>query len=163
MTEEIDKVFVLNMGYVPEGAISGAVLVQTERSTFLTFNAMRIIDENHLDDAGTALVEFPFCIITQFGYPNDEALPGHPLYQSGMEDHGYGIFEVLNSSWLKQIDAQNRIKFPEMESYTEGARHFIITFHSSTFECLADDIRLEILTEPYAQVFARIAERVINE
>jgi hypothetical protein len=163
MSEETEKVIELDLGYTPEAAVSGAVLVQSERSTFLTFNAMRLRDDGYRVDAGTALVEFPFCIITQFGYPNDEALPGHPLYAFGLKDYGYGIFEVLNSSWRKRIDDQNRISFPRLESYTKRSRHFIITFHDSTFECLARDIQLEIIGEPYERVFARIGERVINE
>ena len=36
-----------------------------------------------------------------------EALAGHPLYQRGLS--GYGVFEVINSSWSKQLTEQNRV------------------------------------------------------
>ena len=39
--EQIDKVIELDLGCVPEAAISGGVLVHTDWSTFLTFNAQR--------------------------------------------------------------------------------------------------------------------------
>ncbi len=157
--EKTDKVVELDLGCVPEAAISGAVLVQTEHSTFLTFNAMRKVGQRR-ERAGTALVEFRFCECTQFGYPNDEALPGHRLYSSGLG--GYGIFEVLNPSWPKRLEQQNRVAYPDRELYS-SPRHFIITFHDSTFECLADDIALEVIDEPYAQVFERITRRVLAE
>ncbi len=159
--EEIDKVVELDLGYTPEAAISGAVLVQTEQSTFLTFNAMRKVGQRR-EPAGSALVEFPFCQCTLFGYPNDEALPGHPLYSNGLDSGGYGIYEVLNPSWPKRLEAQNRVVFPDAAPYS-SPRHFIITFHDNTFECLADDIVLEVIDEPYEQVFARIAKRVLAE
>jgi hypothetical protein len=31
------------------------------------------------------------------GYPDNEALPGHPLYSKGLRH--YGRYEVLESSW----------------------------------------------------------------
>src|SRR5260221_909969 len=157
---QIDKVVELDLGCVPEAAISGGVLVQTDYSTFLTFNAQRIMGQRS-ERVGFALVEFPRCIITQFGYPNDEARVGHPLRSSGLGEYSYGIFEVLNPSWVKRIDQQNRIKFPKWDSY--AARHFMITFHDSTFECLAADIHLEIINEPYEHIFERIARRVVSE
>lgn len=158
-----EKIIELDLGYKPEAAVSGAVLVQTERSTFLTFNAMRPIDrispwgEPYMEDAGTALVEFLACSITKFGYPNDEAWSNIPRTR-GLS---YGIYEVLHSSWMEELAELNRHAFPEAEGRT--ARHFLLLFHDSSFECIAEDIRLEVLEEPYAAVFARIAERVLAE
>ncbi len=156
--EEVDKVVELDLGCIPEAAISGAVLVQTEQSTFLTFNAFRKAGRQR-ERVGTALVEFRFCTCTLFGYPNDEALKGHPLYQAGLRS--YGIFEVLNPSWARRLEQQNRVAFPKTGTWS--SRHFIITFHDSTFECLADDIALEIIDEPYARIFERITQRVLAE
>jgi hypothetical protein len=158
--EVIDKVIELDLGCVPEAAVSGAVLVETEHSTFLTFNAQRPITESS-EAVGHAVVEFPMCSVTLFGYPNDEALPGHPLYSSGLGY--YGIFEVLNPSWVKRIQQQNSVSFPKREGDRSTLRHFIITFHDSTFECLADDIHLTISNEPYKQIFDRITQRIMSE
>lgn len=65
MNEE--RVVELHLGITPEAAISGAVLVQTEISTFLTFNAMRATNRPspgggfYSEVAGTAVVEFSVC------------------------------------------------------------------------------------------------------
>lgn len=159
MTESIDQVIELDLGCVPEAAISGAVLVQTERTTLLTFNAMRIGEDGQRHRAGTALVEFPGCQVTQFGYPNDEALDGHPLWGSVLD--AYAVFEVLNPSWARRLEEQNRKVFPGTGHW--NLRHFIITFHDSTFECLAEGVELRVVDEPYERIFGRIAGRVCAE
>jgi hypothetical protein len=74
-----ERVVELHFGITPEAAVSGAVLLQTEESTFLTFNAMQTTNRSspgggyYSEDAGTAVVEFTVCAATKFGYPNDEA------------------------------------------------------------------------------------------
>ncbi len=149
----------LDIGFVPEAAVSGPLLLQTEWATFLTFNAMRKLPDGIYHDAGHAIVEFEMCDQTRFGYPNDEALPGHPLYSRGLG--GYGIYEVMNSRWVRQIVEQNRVSFPETPDSTQ--RHFIFTFHDSTFECVAQSLRADLSDKPYAEVFADIAKRVLDQ
>jgi len=162
MTTQADTVVRLDLGCTPELAISGALLVQTETSTFLTFNAMTIAEDGFRHEVGTALVEFSYCHITKFGYPSEDAISGHPLYLKMEEAIGESdVFEVLNSSWKTQLEEQNRILFPDYSDW--AARHFIITFRGSTFECLADNIYLTISQEPYKAVFQRIAQRVLAE
>lgn len=158
--EEVDKVIELDLGCRPEAAVSGPLLLATDRSTFLTFNAVRKVGQ-WWEDAGKALVEFTHCSCVQFGYPNDEALPGHPLYAAGVQS--YGIYEVLNSSWHQRLINQNRVSFPHADYSKAISRHFVIVFHDSTFECLASDIRLELTQEPFQQTFDRIAKIVLAE
>ena len=157
--QEIDKVVELDLGYRPEAAVSGPLLLQTDYSTFLTFNAMEKRSDGLYHDAGTAVLEFPRCECTIFGYPNDEALPGHPLYPKGL--HAYGIFEVLNSSWIRRLDEQNRVAFPN--SHESSGRHFILVFHESVFECIAHDMKFEVSTELFPVIFDRLAQRVLAE
>lgn len=92
-----------------------------------------------------AIVEFEGTLCSMFGYPNDEALGGHPLFHLGLGY--YGIFEVLGSSWLDELREQNLRVFPSATWWPNSprsawgpARHFVITFHDSTFECLARGI-----------------------
>jgi hypothetical protein len=159
-----ESIIELDLGCRPEAAISGAVLVQTESSAFLTFNAMRPTDRAspyggyYMEDAGIALVEFLRCTITKFGYPNDEAWSGIPRTY-GL---GYGIFEVLNSNWIREITELNRHSFPETAENTTS-RHFIFLFHDSSLECVADEMKLELVSRPYVNVLARITERVLAE
>lgn len=163
MLAKTDQVIELKLDCVPEASVSGALLLQTEYSTYLTFNAMREQTDEQYVDVGHAVVEFFRCIRTQFGHPNDEALPGHPLYVDGLDQFAYGIFEVLNSSWIREIERQNRVHFPNATDWAVGLRHFIFTFHDSTFECVAQDFKLEVTDELYEQIFARISKRILAE
>jgi hypothetical protein len=153
----------LNLGITPEAAVSGAVLIQTELSTFLTFNAIRPTDRPfphggfYTETAGIALLEFVGCSITKFGYPNDEAWNGIPRTR-GL---GYGMYEVENSQWKHDLVKLNKHSFPKTENW--NGRHFLILFHDSSFECIATDLKLEVTKEPYPEVFQRITSRILSE
>jgi hypothetical protein len=158
MTDEIVE---LDLGVRPEAAISGAVCLQTETKTFLTFNAIRPTDRNdgsYMEPAGAAVVEFHRCLVSRFGYPNDEARWGIPQYKNV----SYGIYEVRNSTWIKEVVRFNRYRFPETQDDYAG-RHFLFAFHDDTFECLADDMTLEVVKEPFDVVFQHITRRVFGE
>jgi hypothetical protein len=159
-----DEIVSLDLGIRPEAAVSGALCLQTESATFLTFNAMRSTDRMspyggpYMEDAGTAVVAFKRCIVSCFGYPNDEARDGIPLYK----DMSYGICEVRNSTWIKEVVRMNRYRFPNTtDAYV--AKHFLFAFHDGTFECLADDFTLEVVNEPYPVIFERIRRRAFGE
>jgi hypothetical protein len=164
MSDSGDQIQELDLGVTPEAAVSGAVCVQTEAGTFLTFNAMRATDRPSpyggffTEDAGTAVVEFKRCRVSRFGSPYDEARCGVPQYKAA----SYGIYEVLGSSWIKEVVRLNRYSFPKT---TDGyvKRHFLFTFHDDTFECLADDLTLEVFDEPYAVTFERVRRRALGE
>src|SRR6267142_3427868 len=162
MSAPTDQIVELDLGIRPEAAVSGAVLVHTEQSTFLTFNAMRPTDRigphggPYMEDAGTAVVEFKRCLLTRFGYPNDEARWAIARFK----DVSYGVYEVRNSSWIKEVVQMNRYAFPNTkDDYV--SKHFLFAFHDDTFECLADDLSLEVVNEPYDVVFDRIRRRVV--
>lgn len=152
-----ETILALDVGCRPEAAISGAVLVKTEHSTFLTFNAVRLMADGLYHSVGTALVEFVHCSVAKFGYPNDEARAGI----SRTTDLVSGVYEVLDSDWKLELARLNRFAFPNTGEWR--GRHFLMTFHDTTFECLADDFRLEVIDEPYDRVFARISRRVVAE
>jgi hypothetical protein len=160
----IDEIVELDFGITPEAAVSGAVVVQTERMTILTFNGMRSTGKlspyggPYRESAGTAVVEFQRCVLTRFGHPNDEARWKIPKYA----DCSYGIYEVKNSSWIKEVVAANRHSFPATtDDYVR--RHFLFAFHDSTFECLADDLSIRVVEQPYHEVFAGITSRALDE
>ncbi|QYM77716.1 hypothetical protein K0B96_10305 [Horticoccus luteus] len=83
-----------------------------------------------------AVAVFEGCLASRFGYPNDEALPGHPLYRYGLGD--YDFFEVSSSPWMEEVRAQNRVSFPKFDM--PARKHFIVTAHDESFECLADSV-----------------------
>ena len=144
----------LHLGIVPEASISGAHLFQDESHHFLAFNSMRPRPDGGLrQPSGLAIVELIGCLITRFGHPNDEALPGHSLFHRGLE--GYGIYEVHNSMWCDEVVKINRVRFPATNRSYCG-RHFMFTFHDDTLECLASDLKLEV--KPYSPRFEKVYE-----
>ena len=72
----------------------------------------------------------------QFGPPNDEAISGHRLYALGLRS--YGSFEVLNSSWIASLERANRVHSSHKPEMFSDYRHFILTFHDSTLEFIAE-------------------------
>jgi len=97
-----------------------------------------------------ALVTFNDCWAHYLGPPNDEALSGHPLYERGLKS--YGIFEVKDSSWIRLIEKRNRVHDRHSPARYSALRHFIFTFHDSTFECVAEGVTGETVSEKDAEV-----------
>ena len=69
-----------------------------------------------------------------FGSPNDEALHGHPLADRGLG--AYAAHEVVSSSWIRGLERMNRAHSVHSAAACARLRHFILTFHDSTFECV---------------------------
>ncbi len=81
-----------------------------------------------------AVIRFPGAT-TYFGPPNDEAFQGHPLYARGLRP--YGAWEVENSSWIRLLERMNSVHPSHRPEHYEAHRHFIFSFHDTTFECVA--------------------------
>lgn len=168
------RVVAIDVGCRPEGAVSGAVLLQTEGFAVLLFNAMSIAKNaaGRVEPLGTAVVEFTRLRLTRFGGPNDEALPEHPLYRHGLSALGYCVCEVEHSAWAKEVGARDeasarRIAGAHFERSCANVRfvprHFLFSFHDSTFECLADELRVRISKAPFAATLAPFVKRAEAE
>lgn len=147
----------IDLGITPEASVSGAMLLQSEESAYLIFNAMRNTDRPfrhgeftgfYKESAGTAVVELVGCVITKFGYPNDEGWSKKPL----TKDCSYGVFEVKNSSWRNSL----------LGAAERPEKHFLFLFHDSSLECIASNLRIELSMEPYGKVFAKVASSVLS-
>jgi hypothetical protein len=88
-----------------------------------------------LTDHRIGIVEFKQVTSVKIGSPNKEVLHGHPLWGSGLEY--YRAHEVRNSPWITQLMDVNRVHQRFDESRWSGARHFVLTFHDETLECVA--------------------------
>jgi hypothetical protein len=92
-----------------------------------------------------AVIRFRSPYAHMFGPPNDEAFDGHPLARRGLEP--YGVFEVRQSSWIRQLERMNSVHpRHERERFMGKMKHFIFTFHDSTFECIADGFDVQLCT-----------------
>jgi hypothetical protein len=97
------------------------------------------------ESVGESIVILKFKRYESFGFgaPNDEAISGHPLYQKGLQPNS--AFEVMNSPWIGSLEEMNRVHQHHSRERFARLRHFIITFHDSTFECVAESYSVEIM------------------
>lgn len=86
-------------------------------------------------DHGIGVVEFKRVTSVKIGFPSDEVLRGHPLWGSGLEF--YRAHEVKNSPWITELMEVDRAHERFDESQWRGRRHFMLTFHDQTLECVA--------------------------
>ena len=103
-----------------------------------------------------ALVEFNHPRAHMFGPPNDETFSSHPLANRGLRP--YGSFEVIDSSWIRQLIGMNRARHP-WNPY-EGMRHFIFSFHDSTFECVAKSLAVNLREGSVRDVMFEIMQKL---
>ena len=82
----------------------------------------------------TVIVTFPFCSAQLFGGPNAKSLKKHPLAERGLTAHG--AFEIRGSSWARALAGGGAAQ-----------KHFIFTFRDSVFECVANDLGVELIRE----------------
>ena len=66
-----------------------------------------------------------------WGPPNDEV--AHRLYDRGLRP--YGMYEVANSTWIRRLEEMNRVHPHHQRGLFSRLRHFVLSFHDSTFEC----------------------------
>ncbi len=107
-----------------------------------------------------ALVEFTGVHAVLFGGPNDEALNGHRLYGRGLDR--YTIHEVRASSWISEAERVNSVHPYHQAGWHGWLRHFIITFHDETLECLARDVRTETCTSSFPEAVRVTVNRMLD-
>ena len=145
----------LDVGFVT--GREAPIVLCADSTTVLVCEASRANSDGIYEDIGYAIVEFPLCDWSTFGYPNDEAIEGHPMYGKGLDS--YDAFEVFNSPWKRRMTEQNRVAFPDTKE--SATRHLIFSFHESTFECLAEQIEVTTMKADYSEVFMA-ASAIVN-
>ena len=111
------------------------LLVASERRTLFAF--YRSDDEVEQGDEVQA-AEFVGCTSVRFGFPNDEALQGHPLWGHGLAL--YSVHEVEESSWVAALRTNESAHPAAPKRPFADAKHFVLTFHDSTLEAVARSI-----------------------
>ncbi len=129
----MDEVVQLDVPWLPDAAVPAPHLWAGDTGPTVVIFRPAVVAPT---EEPLAVLRFPSCTIVKFGYPNDEALPRHPLYSNGLSY--YGVFEVLDSSWSKALSDQNVVSYPNPTASESSGRHFVVTFHDSTLECIAE-------------------------
>ena len=96
-------------------------------------------------DDGIITVKFDLFTQYKFGYPNDEAIEGHPLYKLGLEP--YSIQKVIDSDWIKELCQMNSVHYNHKDEHFEKYKHFIFFFHDSCLEVISRGYSIEKDTE----------------
>lgn len=138
---------------VPQSSIGAPtpIILASERALFVAFyleqrdpdwdgTTCKIVTPDS-DDEPVAVVRFRGVTAQFFGPPNDEAFRGHPLAERGLKP--YGAFEVLSSSWIRALERMNSVHPYHRPDSFSSCRHFVLTFHDTIFECVADSFTIE--------------------
>jgi hypothetical protein len=126
------------------------VLISSEYRAFLVFY-LKDADVSHGSPVSgndpvversdlIAVVEFERCHSAMLGAPNEEVLHGHRLWGRGLKH--YGAFIVRNSAWVAELERINAAHSNHREETWHRANHYILCFHDSTFECVAESFNL---------------------
>lgn len=107
-----------------------------------------------------ALVEFAPCFVAKLGAPNDEVLDGHPLQGRGLES--YTAQKVVNSRWLAEIEAINKVHHCYNPATWRERNHYVFWFHDTTFECIAKSFEVEVYQESVASMLSRMCQRLLS-
>ena len=160
-----DQDRVIRLEGVPQSDIGAPMpfVISDEHVTLLAYVAQgeqRFIDEGDpaswLDDL--ALIQFSGRKSYMFGAPNDEAFDGHPLASRGLES--YGAFEIKNSSWIRKLEQMNALHPLHRGGYLKRLKHYVFSFHDSTFECVARDFTVSNYRGSFTSLLPEMHKRL---
>jgi hypothetical protein len=165
-----DKDRVVTLADIPQSSIGAPlpIVLSCEHITVIAFYlndtsdgwdgvSVRVITS---DTAGEplAIVRFSICYSSTFGPPNDEAFSGHPLASRGLKP--YGAFVIENSSWIRGLERMNAVHPYHKPERFWTRKHYIFTFHDSTFECVADGYSVEVHESSLSAAMPRMLEHL---
>jgi hypothetical protein len=102
-----------------------------------------------------AVVRFKRCSAHMLGPPNDEAFGGHPLAARGLRP--YGAFEIKDSSWIRRLEKMNAVhRYHDKSRFMRDKKHFVFSFHDTTFECVAEGFTVEVFTGSVKRTILRV-------
>lgn len=155
-----DKDTVVELNEMPQSPVGAPnpVVLSAESKTIVSY----YIQENDLDYMNEfesiAIISFERCRSTMFGPPNDEAFSGHPLYSKGLRP--YSAFIIENSSWLRNMIKMNSVHPNHNEKHFKDYKHYVLSFHDSTFECIAESFSVEIVNDTISNVINLMKEKL---
>jgi hypothetical protein len=106
-----------------------------------------------------ATVEFKGCASAKMGVPNDEVFEGHPLHGKGLVR--YRPLRVLNSTWIRELEAINSVHRQFKADRWNTLSHYIFGFHDCTFECVAQSFVVQTATVTIIEALAAIFQPTV--
>jgi hypothetical protein len=160
-----------DIGCQPSPSVPAEMVIADGWATYILFFAgSKSVDESGLlKDLGVAVVECQDCSASKFGYPNDEGLPEHPLYQFGLARARSSILEVVGSSWEQELAQQQKASAQRIwggrdslwkSLQGEPSRHFIIPLKAMTFECVAKALVVQLFAKSFQEAIAYVNDKL---
>lgn len=104
--------------------------------------SVQVVGENSADQI-VAAIRFHRPYAHFFGPPNEEIIDGHPLTKFGLRP--FDAVEVMGSPWIEDLCKRNRVHPHHSDKMFKKYHHYILTFHDTTFEVIADGYQIEKL------------------
>jgi hypothetical protein len=146
-------------------------LLTNDHRTFLTFFVRRadpnwdgtyttLVRPSDPSPRTIAVVEFKRCLAARMGSPNDEVFHGHLLSGKGLE--AYTAQQVVNSRWVAELEAINRVHSCYKSDHWKDVNHYVLWFHDSTFECVASSFEVQIYDKSLSEILASVCEKLVR-
>ena len=161
-----------DIGCEPSPSVPAEVLLRDGWKTYLLFLAVSktVQETGYLDDLGVAIVECVNCSSAKMGYPNDEGLPEHALWNRGLSEIESSIVEISGSQWLAEVRDQKQRSSQRIwggrgmtwTPNTDSDKHFLVTLKENTFECIAEKLTVVEYTNNYHAAFAYVTSEFMK-
>lgn len=146
--------------FYPESMTDPLVLSSSNKLIFC-FLAVEKRSDGLLYDCGLAIFRTELCLLQKYGYPNDEAIMCYPLFSSNIGFDGYSISKVTNSSWIKELESLNKIRWPNT-NFVDKYDHWVFPFKETTLEIIASSMTWELTFKPYEAVKIEMLDWIDN-
>lgn len=122
------------MTWAPNGAEAVLISNDSARAVFaLDYDSIRDQDRR------AVVLRWEGCYYSKLGAPNDEAIPGHPLYGLGLRGVLWaGVVE--DSSLIRALEKQNSVHPRHDPARFDSLVHHIILTKESTIEVVAESV-----------------------
>lgn len=168
---QTERVVSVNLGITWDTGAPLPHVVQSELRAFLIFQLphedpewdgsyVRLVDPASAKPEQIGIIEWKGCRGAVLGGLNDESIHGHRLWKYGLSDIIHAGGEVLNSRWVAELEEANRVHpYHDPQSY-RSLRHYILLFHDSMFECIAESFVVDTVWRPMPRVLQDMVARV---
>lgn len=162
---------VVSLQAIPQASLGAPLplIFSNEHTLILAFftqdaAAANVDDQTKTIDQNSAATSIAVVIFNTFhaytfGPPNSDSCAGHPLAKNGLRP--YGVFRVEESSWLTSLEKMSALQANHNPKLFRDFQHFIFTFHTITFECIARDFELNIEPGPMSRLLNKLTSLIM--
>jgi hypothetical protein len=151
-----------------DGGAPAPKILASDTDLYLIFYSAEILSKKSfnsierrdvINDEGVGLVMFENYQAFKFGVPGDEILESHPLFKVGLK---YYKGQILDESpWVKELSEMNKVHPYHNSSKFLDHKHYIFTFHDSTFECIAQNYSLDYHKKSMYDVASMVLQHIV--